>query len=115
MISMTDAAFLQMLTDFQNLMTSNYILEGSLNMSEGQVLAKLIGGEVAMYYATTDVIGRIVEADPNSAEALALSGKLDTSDAESAFSQQPNVRVPLYAFHCPSSCSQAKEYFQFAS
>lgn len=85
-LKMTDERMVDMLEDFRILMTSSFILKGSIDMSEGQVLAKLIQGEVAMYYATPDVIGRIVEADPNSEEALALSGTLDTSDAGSAFS-----------------------------
>ncbi len=66
--SFEEDAVLQMLEEFRELMTSDYVLENSVNMSENQVVSKLVSGEVAMYYTEPDIISRILDAYPQTAE-----------------------------------------------
>lgn len=57
------------LQNFQDLMTGSLILEDSLNMSDNQIISKMISQEVAMYYGTPAMLTKIWEAYPKATDS----------------------------------------------
>ena len=55
---------MRMLEEFERLMTSGYILEESVNMTENQLAVRMVKNEFAMIYAGPWMFSRIVDAYP---------------------------------------------------
>lgn len=63
-VSFTDPEPLRMLTEYQRLITSNYILEDSIDMTDNQMVMKMIENEFAMLYAGPWMFSKIIASDP---------------------------------------------------
>ena len=68
-VSFQDQDMKKALQDFQNLMTGEYILEDSLNMSDNQIISQMINQKVAMYYGTPAMLTKIWEAYPKATDS----------------------------------------------
>lgn len=63
-VSFTDEAPMRMLEEFEWLMTSGYILEESVIMTENQLAVRMVKDEFAMIYAGPWLFSKIVDAYP---------------------------------------------------
>ena len=68
-VSFTDAKPQRMLEEYQQLVTSGYILEDSVDMSENQIVMKMVENEFAMIYAGPWMFSKIIEAYPLAIES----------------------------------------------
>lgn len=68
-VSFQDEDMKQALADFLNLMTGDFILEDSLNMSDNQIISQMINQKVAMYYGTPAMLTKIWEAYPKATDS----------------------------------------------
>lgn len=64
-VSFQDEDAIKMLRDYHSLMTSNYILENSINMNDNHIVSQMIEGNIAMVYTGSGMISQIVDAYPD--------------------------------------------------
>ena len=75
-VSFLDEDMQNALKNFQELMTGDFILEDSLNMSDNQIISQMISQKAAMYYGTPAMLTKIWEAYPKATD----SGKTPLGD-----------------------------------
>lgn len=63
----------EMLRDYQALMSSDYMLEDTMNMNDNQIVSKMIEGQIAMIYTGPWIFPQIIDAYPD-----AVSSDKDT-------------------------------------
>lgn len=63
-VSFTDEEPMRMLQEFQELVTSDYIMEESIHMTENQLAARMVKDEFAMLYAGPWMFSKIINAYP---------------------------------------------------
>lgn len=65
-VSFTDPEPIRMLTEYQRLVTSSYILEDSVDLTENQLVMKMVENEFAMLYAGPWMFAKIIATYPDS-------------------------------------------------
>lgn len=68
-VSFQDADMKEALKSYQELMSSAYILEDSINMNDNQIIVKLLNQNVAMFLAEPGMFTEILESYPMASES----------------------------------------------
>lgn len=63
--SFTDEQYLDMLKDYNWLITSEHVLKDSVYMNDSQIISQFLDSKVAMYYTKPSFIANLILADPN--------------------------------------------------
>lgn len=68
-VSFQDEDMLKALSNYQDLMSSKYILKESIDMNDNQIIVNLLNQNVAMYLTEPSMFSKIFELYPSSAES----------------------------------------------
>ncbi len=68
-VSFQDEEMLKVLAEYQEFMSSSYILEDSINMNDNQIIVQFLNQKVAMFLTEPDLFTEILESYPLASES----------------------------------------------
>lgn len=84
-VSFRDEEVLSMLRDYKELMSSEYILEDSINMDDNQLVTHLVNSDVAMVYSGPWMFSQILDASPQAGDSDKNTYGEEIEDSRGAF------------------------------